>query len=165
ACSRSRPSGTGRRRRSPGCNEPVMWRHALRRLGLNRRDDIGSRGERAAERHLRRSGYAPLGRNVRVPIGEVDLVFEAPDGRTIVLVEVKARVVRSGDADRTPERAITGFKARKLVSLAHALRRKHGWHDRPLRIDVVAVEFEEGRERPAAIRHHQNAIDATGRRI
>lgn len=145
-----------------------MWRRALSGLRRFWRRGPGNtwvRGERAAERRLRREGYTLLGRNVRVPIGEVDLVFEAPGGRTIVLVEVKARVVKPGDAARLPERSITAFKARKLVLLARALARVHHWQDRPVRIDVVAVEFEEGERKPIAIRHIQNAIDARGRRV
>ncbi|USN98145.1 MAG: YraN family protein [Phycisphaeraceae bacterium] len=141
----------------------MIWRF-FRVLGLGRSDDVWTRGERAAERLLRRQRYRLLGRNVRTAIGEVDLLFEAPDGRTIVIVEVKARVVGPADHQRLPERAVTPAKARKLVSLAQALARKHRWTDRPMRIDVVAVEFAAGSRKPGAIRHHVGAIDADARR-
>lgn len=123
---------------------------------------VGRRGERAAERLLRRAGYRLLGRNVRVPVGEADLVFESPDTRAIVIVEVKARVVSNADAPRAPERAITGRKGRKLVSVARSIARMRGWNDRPVRIDVVAVDYERGRRRPIALRHYRGAIDAGG---
>ena len=109
-------------------------------------------------------GYRFLGRNVRVAVGEADLVFESPDARTIVLVEVKARAVTPGDTTRTPERAITRRKAKKLVAVARSMLRQNGWHDRPVRIDVVAVEFDAGGKQPVAVRHHPSAIDAAGRR-
>ncbi len=125
---------------------------------------VGRRGERAAERMLRRAGYRLLGRNVRVPVGEADLVFESPDSGVIVIVEVKARVVSKADAPRTPERAITGRKGRKLVSVARSIVRARGWSDRHVRIDVVAVDFERGRRRPISLRHYRGAIDAGGAR-
>jgi putative endonuclease len=122
-------------------------------------------GERAAERHLRRRGYRLLGRNVRVPLGEADLVFESPDRSSVVIVEVKARVVGPGEPGGLPERALTRAKARKLATLARDLARRHGWTDRPVRIDLVAVEFEPGRREPRAIRHHERVVDADGTRI
>lgn len=129
------------------------------------RSDTGRRGERAAERHLRREGYRLLGRNVHVPVGEADLVFESPDARTIVLVEVKARAVTPGDAPRTPERAITRHKAKKLVAVARSIIRQNNWQDRPVRIDVIAVEFNKDGRQPAAVRHYPGAIDAAGGRV
>ncbi len=134
------------------------------RGGSDDRRAVGRRGERAAERFLRRGGYRLLGRNVRVPVGEADLVFESPDAKTVVLVEVKARVVSPGDAPRTPERAITGRKGRKLVSVARSIVRARGWTDRAVRIDVVAVEFAEGRRTPVSLRHYPGAINADGAR-
>lgn len=122
-------------------------------------------GERAAERHLRRKGYRLLGRNIRVPLGEVDLVFETPDRAAVVIVEVKARVVSPGEPEGLPERALTRAKARKLATLARDLARRHGWTDRPVRIDLVAVEFEPGGRKPRAIRHHERVVDADGTRI
>lgn len=122
-------------------------------------------GERAAERHLRREGYHLLGRNVRIPLGEADLVFESPDRSVVVIVEVKARVVSPGEPERLPERALTRAKARKLVTLARELARRHGWTDRPVRIDLVAVEFEPGGRKPRAIRHHERVVDADGKRV
>lgn len=121
-------------------------------------------GERAAEHHLRALGYTPLGRNVRANIGEIDLLLEAPDKRTVVLVEVKARTARPGSPDRLPERAITSAKARKLASLARSLARRPDLRGRPLRIDVVAVDFEPGSHHPADIRHYPGAINARGQR-
>ena len=121
-----------------------------------RRGDLGARGERAAARHLRRRGYRVLRRNVRLPDGEIDLVALAPDGRTIVIVEVKTR---AADAPVAPEESVTGAKRRKLVSLAERLVSRNGWEGRPVRIDVVAVAWPaRGR---ASITHFEDAVGLT----
>jgi putative endonuclease len=113
---------------------------------------LGRRGERRAARHLRRQGYRVLERNVRVRPGEVDLICEAPDERTIVFVEVKTRV----DDAVPPEMNVTAAKQRKLLTLARLISRQRGWDDRPLRIDVVAVLLPKRGK--ATIRHHENAV-------
>ena len=50
---------------------------------------LGRRGERLAERYLKRQGYRLLKRNYRTPFGEADLVFR--HGDEVVFVEVKTR--------------------------------------------------------------------------
>lgn len=141
-----------------------MLGRLIESLRKRSRPDHWRLGERAAERHLRSLGYAPLGRNLRANIGEIDLLFEAPDRRTVVIVEVKARTVQPGSADRLPERAITSAKARKLASLARSFARRSDLRGRPLRIDVVAVDFNPGSHQPADIRHYPGAINARGQR-
>ncbi|MEQ8769783.1 MAG: YraN family protein [Phycisphaerales bacterium] len=116
----------------------------------------GVAGERAAERHLRESGYRLLARNLDLGVGEADLVFEAPDRRTIVIVEVKARIA-SPDAPR-PESSVTRHKQRKLAQLARAIAKRPEFADRPVRIDVVGVELDERGRAAVEIRHHENAV-------
>jgi putative endonuclease len=128
------------------------------RLGGGGTGDVGRRGERAAARYLARRGLRVLGRNLETTAGEADLLCEDPVSGALILVEVKAR--RRGSADRSvyePERQINAFKRGRLLGIARALRRANGWHDRPFRIDVVAVEFVPGSRRPV-IRHHVNAV-------
>ena len=122
------------------------------------RGALGRRGESLAARYLRRRGYRVLERNVRLPYGEVDLVCLAPDRRTIVFVEVKTR--RMGDGDRPPpEASVTAGKRRRLVRLADGLARGRDWTERPLRIDVVAVEVgRRGWFTRARVRHHEAAV-------
>ncbi len=55
---------------------------------------LGRRGERAAEKYLRRNGYRIVARNFRAAGAEIDLV--AMDGETLVFVEVKTRRSRDG---------------------------------------------------------------------
>ncbi len=115
---------------------------------------LGARGERLAERMLVRKGYMVLGRNVQVPMGEADLVCEHPEGEAIVLVEVKTRtrgVSEASDA-YAPEAAVDPTKRSKLRTIAGHLARANGWTDRPVWLDVVAVEWPADGSSPA-IRH------------
>ncbi|MBX3357141.1 MAG: YraN family protein [Phycisphaeraceae bacterium] len=117
---------------------------------------LGRAGERAAARLLRRSGYRILARNVRVPMGEADIVCVAPDRRTIVVVEVKTRRTIPGRIQPPPEANIHAHKRRKLLSVARHLAAANRWNDRPVRIDVVAVEWP-ARGKPI-LRHHIAAV-------
>jgi len=121
---------------------------------------LGFEGEKIAAAYLVARGYKRLGSNVRLAQGEIDLVFEAPDARTIVLVEVKARKRRDGEnRPIAPEAAITARKRAKLLSLARSLRRHNGWEGRPTRIDVVGVEWPASGGEPL-VRHHEAAVRA-----
>jgi putative endonuclease len=140
-------------------------RAAIERLtgarSANGRDPLGPRGEREAARCLERKGYRVLDRNVRVPVGEADLLCLTPDGRTLVVVEVKARRLAAGEtpgqrAARRPEDAITRRKQLKLARVTESVAHRRGWSARPVRIDVVAVEFP-AKGRPQT-RHYENAV-------
>lgn len=137
----------------------LLW--LLVRRARSASDAWGLRGEDAAAALLRSRGFRVLGRSLRLHAGEIDILAEDPDGKTVVVVEVKTRVRREGQAARSastpPEASITARKRRKLVSLARALVRANGWESRPLRIDVVAVEWREGEDRPA-LRHLPGAV-------
>ncbi len=141
-------------------------RSMLSRLGLAQpktsRDPLGPSGERAAARLMRRSGYRILARNVKVKGGEADLVCLAPDRRTIVLVEVKARrrgVSASAISENTPpEMSVHSRKRKNLARIARTLARINGWSDRPLRIDVVAVEWPAGKRAKPVLRHWVSAV-------
>jgi putative endonuclease len=123
-----------------------------------RRDPLGPAGEKLAARRLKRDGYLILGRNVRVPIGEADLVAVAPDRQTVVIVEVKTRRTGAGDLppeQRAPEASVTAEKRGKLVLIARHLARANRWK-RPPRIDVIAVEWPS--EGKPVVRHHVGAV-------
>lgn len=136
----------------------------LRRLAdratvqLHAWNSLGARGERAAERLLRRQGWTILGRRVRLPHGELDLI--AVDGETVVFVEVKTR---RGDDRGRPDEAVGPAKQRKLTALAVAYLRRHDLMDQPARFDVVAVSWPEGDRRPA-LRHFRDAFEARAAR-
>jgi len=135
-----------------------QWLQRLLRPRWAPADPLGRQGEDVAARHLRAKGYRLLGRNLRLSFGEVDILAEDPDGSTLVLVEVKSRRVDPSRRAPPAEAAITALKARKLVALASALRRLNRWQDRPMRIDVIAVDL--GADGAPTVRHHADAVRA-----
>lgn len=130
--------------------------NALARLLNRSREPLGPWGERRAARHLRRSRYRVLARNVRSKLGEIDLVCLAPDRRTLVIVEVKARAARASEAAPRPEDQITKSKRERLLRLAQVEAKRRSMERAPLRIDVVAIERREGGS--ADLRHHEGAV-------
>ena len=67
------------------------------------RHSLGRQAEEAAAAFLERAGLTVVERNVRFPLGELDLVCR--DGRVWVFVEVKCRQARWGDAPTFTEKA------------------------------------------------------------
>lgn len=122
---------------------------------LDPRRSFGQEGESAAEQYLRRKGYRILARNLRSPLGELDLVAE--DGHVLVFVEVKAR--RTG-AFGGAIYAVHQRKQEKLIQLAALYLARHHIKDRPCRFDVVLLQgVGTG---PAQIEHIQNAFEVSG---
>jgi putative endonuclease len=97
---------------------------------------LGRKGEDAAANHLAGKGYKILERNVRTPVGELDLVAQA--GEFLVFVEVKAR---RGRSHGLPEEAITPRKKKHLLESAQHYLQATGRTDQPWRIDVLAIEY------------------------
>lgn len=77
---------------------------------------LGRRGERAAEKYLRRHGYRIVTRNFRAAGAEIDLI--AMDGDTLVFVEVKTRRNRAAGA---PEEAVDARKQSRMRRAAEVL--------------------------------------------
>ncbi|TVQ63787.1 MAG: hypothetical protein EA378_00650 [Phycisphaerales bacterium] len=131
-----------------------------RRFGAESRDAgrarLGVTGERVAARRLRTLGYRVLQRNARPGGVEIDLVCEAPDRRTLVLVEVKAR--RPGPDGRPPEMGINAAKRQRLRRACEAVRRTRFAKGRPVRVDVVAIDAVGPRTRDWAFRHYIDAL-------
>ncbi|GAB5495793.1 MAG: hypothetical protein Phyf2KO_08730 [Phycisphaerales bacterium] len=126
-------------------------------LGLLAKEkSVGARGEQTAAKWLKKQGYRVLGKNIRVGVGEADIVCLAPDKKTVVIVEVKARIAQNEDGPR-PERNVGSKKQQKLRSVARSIARKFDFEDRPIRIDVVGVEFIQNQKKPV-IRHHPSAV-------
>ena len=123
--------------------------------GGDQRRALGAAGESAAARHLERSGYGIVERNVRCRLGEIDLV--ALDGAVVVFVEVKGN---RGPRYGAPEEMVTLFKQRRLTRLASWYLQRRGWLGRQARFDVVAVDWKA--DGAARVRHLRNAFPATG---
>lgn len=98
---------------------------------------LGPRGEREAERYLRRRGYRIVARNFKAAGAEIDLV--ALDGKTLVFIEVKTRLDNGAG---TPEEAVDARKQHRLRRAAEVFAARNRASDREMRFDVVAVAFE-----------------------
>jgi len=107
--------------------------------------DLARSCEDAAVALLVQGGYEIVGRNVRMPGGEIDVV--ARDGETVVFVEVKGR------AGRTFGSAIGAVDARKRRTLRKlAAEWMQLFAPRAFaRFDVVAADG-------ARIRHYKDAF-------
>jgi putative endonuclease len=127
-----------------------LW--AAKRKGV----DVGAQGETLASMWLERRGYRILDRNVKAPMGEADLLAEAPGG-TIVLVEVKTRVVDPAKPRPKPEEQVTAAKKKKLIALMQHLTKSNGWQQRKKRIDVVSIEVPKTGTEPT-IKHIVDAV-------
>jgi putative endonuclease len=112
---------------------------------------LGTSGEALAEDHLRGLGYDIIARDVRTPIGQLDLV--ARDGATLVFVEVKTR---AGHGFGLPQEAVDARKIRKLRQLGlYYLKMRP--HRGTVRFDVVGLTVNNGRL--LRVDHIKNAID------
>jgi len=114
---------------------------------------LGGRGENVAAKYLRNIGYKIIARNVRIDVGEIDIV--ARDGKTLVFVEVKTRAYD----DPTPEEQVNTHKRQQVIRVARIYLSRYGTPQPPARFDVVAVVWPTGRE--PIIRHTPHAFDAS----
>lgn len=114
---------------------------------------VGAAGELIARRYLLDKGYKVIGRNVRTPFGEIDIV-----GRHkgfIVFVEVKSRL---SDSLGPPFLSVTKEKMRHMIKNALFYLKKHGlfWSD--WRFDVVSVKLNSLYE-AESVEHFENAVE------
>lgn len=94
----------------------------------------GRRGETLAAWLLRLKFYRILGRRVRTPLGEIDLIARAPSG-VVCFVEVKARAGESAAADALGPRQ----QARIVRAAELYLAGRPGLAPKGARFDVVSV--------------------------
>jgi putative endonuclease len=117
------------------------------------RHKFGRTAESLAEAYLRRKGYRILQRNLRSPVGELDLV--ANQGDVLVFIEVKAR---RSDAMGGAVHAVDGRKRAKLIRLASQYLARHRLGTPPCRFDVILCTG--GGDCPIAIEEHiENAFE------
>ncbi|MEE9139856.1 MAG: YraN family protein [Alphaproteobacteria bacterium] len=106
-----------------------------------------TRGRRARRKALRRGrwaesvcawwlrlhGYRVLGRNVRTPVGEIDIL--ARRGATLAVVEVKSRESLAEAAE-----ALTGAQRRRIGRAAESLlAARPDWAELSVRFDAMLV--------------------------
>lgn len=104
----------------------------------------GRLAEHLAAIYLIAKGYRLIGRRLRTPVGEIDLLLRHRD--TLVFVEVKARATLDSGV-----RALHPAAARRCTAAARWLAARHGWPGAVLRHDAVVI-------RPWALPHHLIAI-------
>ncbi len=111
----------------------------------------GRLGERAAKKHLQRSGLKFLTANFRSARGEIDLIFR--DADVLVFVEVKTR---SSEDWTRPAAAVNAHKRRLLsqTALDYLALCKHP--QVKIRFDIVEVLLTDGAVRE--IRHLPNTF-------
>lgn len=101
---------------------------------MDRRGELGKRGEDLACKELERRGYIILSRRFRTRCGELDVV--ARDGQVLVFVEVKTRTGRNFGS---PFESLTWHKRHRLSRMAVSYLFMHHLSNVPCRFDVVAV--------------------------
>ena len=94
----------------------------------------GRRSETLAAMLLRLKFYRILGRRVRTPLGEIDLVARAPSG-IVCFIEVKARARGAEAADALSPRQ----QARIARAAQLYLASRPGFAPKGTRFDVVSV--------------------------
>jgi putative endonuclease len=94
----------------------------------------GRRGELIASLILLAKGYRILGRRVRTPLGEIDLVARTPGG-VICFIEVKTR-----DTVRAAVEALLPLQRARIVRAAETfLAQKPYLRPKAVRFDTVTV--------------------------
>ena len=105
------------------------------------RQRLGRRAEKLVATRLERAGWRLVGRNVRLPSGELDIV--ALDGSTLVFVEVKSGRTGNRVGPELPAHAVGRRKQLKLRRLAREwiADRRGPSGVAGYRFDVVGVRF------------------------
>lgn len=112
----------------------------------------GKLAEREAALYLRRRGYRIVAQNLKLKVGEIDLV--ALKGGLVVFVEVKAR---SSDEFGTPVEGLLPRQQQRIRKAAEIFLAKRGWSERDRRFDLIAVDLDE-KEQIKRIEHIPNAF-------
>lgn len=109
------------------------------KLFSNNNKELGNKGERLAERFLRRQRYKIIERNYRTRGGEVDII--AKDGNQLVFIEVKTR---SSDNQEFLRTSVNRGKSKRLAKTAVYYLKKNKYQGVTARFDVVFVIIKNG---------------------
>lgn len=120
---------------------------------------IGSYGERAARRFLRRSGYRILRKNFVADMHEIDVIAEDKD--TIVFVEVKTRTVgHENPNEPRPASSVDAEKQRGIITAARVYIAAFP-SSKKKRFDIIEVYINSnnGKYSVAEIKHLKNTFN------
>ncbi|MGQ7843004.1 YraN family protein [Granulosicoccus sp. 3-233] len=98
--------------------------------------DQGNIAENLARSWLQHHGYRFIEANYHRRVGEIDLIMQHPDERTVVFVEVR---FRSRQQFGGALESVDFRKQRKLRRTANAWLQQHADDMTPARIDVLAL--------------------------
>ncbi len=120
---------------------------------------LGSLGEAAAAKYLKRHGYLILERNYVARGNEIDII--AYKNRTLAFIEVKTRSVKiPSPYESRPAASVTPAKQQKIINAARHYK-LHDPSDYRMRFDIIEVLVsEDGEKEKFAIKHLENAFDA-----
>jgi putative endonuclease len=118
-------------------------------MATSKNNDKGKAGEELAIAFLRSKGLTIEHVNWRAGHNELDII--AKDGKTTVIIEVKARTT---DNKGHPEQGVTKQKINQIKKAAHEYLLQVGWD--LIRFDVVAITFWPGAE--TEILHFEDAF-------
>ncbi|NNF35095.1 MAG: YraN family protein [Saprospiraceae bacterium] len=112
--------------------------------------DLGVKGEKLAQNHLRAQQYEVLEINWRFQKAEIDII--AYDGEVLAFVEVKTRTT---DKWGKPEESISPKKQALIADAASQYMEliKHEWE---VRFDVISIIIPK--YGPHRLHHHKDAF-------
>ncbi len=116
------------------------------------RQNLGRWGEQVAEKFLIEKGFSIIGKNIRTPYGEIDILSQ--EGEMLVFVEVKTRTTAQFGF---PESGITHTKQIHMLNAAEAFLQANPDRDGVWRLDVIAIRKLAG-ELPPEIVHFENVL-------
>ena len=133
----------------------VDWRYGC----IDPEGSVGSRGEQAAARLLRRKGLVVVAESEADKAGEIDLIAVDERCKTVIFVEVKthsttkpghpAERVDEAKQGRVTRAALRYLKRKKLLGVT-------------ARFDVIAIWWSSGNPEPDRIEHYESAFEAAG---
>ncbi len=114
---------------------------------------LGNRAERLAVLHLKRKGHKLLARNFTTKKGEIDIITSHKE--LIVFTEVKSGVIHPGFS---PRDRVNREKAQKIETVAEIYLRKHRLYGKPIRFDLIEVNFRDVNDRQPQIFHLEGGV-------
>ena len=97
---------------------------------------LGRSGEEAATRYLSAQGYSIVARNLRTPVGEIDII--AQKSNVLIFIEVKTR---RSFAFGTPQEAVGARKQRQIIRAAQWYLSGSPYRSLQPRFDVIAILY------------------------
>ena len=122
---------------------------------MEKRIELGKKGEDIACKFLEKNGYQIVERNYRNRAGEIDII--ARDKDTIVFVEIKTKISKDF---AQPELSVNPSKQRKIVKTALTYLIGKGIKRTGCRFDVIGITGEKEQRKIELIK---NAFTTDGR--